>query len=80
MRRYWKIITAVVALLLLAGIVIGGTGILTGASTGRIAELLFGGWEGLIAAVESQAARAVAAVNGLLPAEMIAVVVTTVTG
>lgn len=67
MRRYWKIIAAVVILLLLAGIVLGGTGILTGASPDRIAELLFGGWDGLYGTVQSwldSAADTAAAVTG----------------
>ena len=73
MKRYWKIVIAIVLLLLLAGIVLAGTGLLTGASPSRIAELLFGGWEGLIAAVEGQVESAAGAANAVLPADVIGV-------
>ena len=73
MKRYWKIVIAIVLLLLLAGIVLAGTGLLTGASPNRIAELLFGGWEGLIAAVENQVESATGAANAVLPADAIGV-------
>ena len=53
MKHYWKIVLILCALLLLAGIVIGGAGYLTGASPDRIAEMLYGGWDGLRSAVES---------------------------
>ena len=51
MRRFWKIILLFAAVLLLAGIILGGTGYLTGASPDRIAELAFGGWSGLRSAL-----------------------------
>ena len=57
MKHYWKIVLILCALLLLAGIVIGGAGYLTGASPDRIAELLYGGWDGLRSALESLQAR-----------------------
>lgn len=57
MKHYWKIVLILCALLLLAGIVIGGTGYLTGASPNRIAELLYGGWDGLLSAVKSLATQ-----------------------
>ena len=57
MKHYWKIVLIVCVLLLLAGIVIGGAGYLTGASPDRIAELLYGGWDGLRSAVESLLAQ-----------------------
>lgn len=45
MTRYWKIVLAVVAVLLLTGLVLAGAGLITGASPDRIAELLYGGWD-----------------------------------
>ena len=57
MKHYWKIVLILCALLLLAGIVIGGAGYLTGASPDRIAEVLYGGWDGLRSAVDSLLSR-----------------------
>ena len=57
MKHYWKIVLILCALLFLAGIVIGGAGYLTGASPNRIAEVLYGGWDGLRSAVESLLAQ-----------------------
>ena len=57
MKHYWKIVLILCALLLLAGIVIGGAGYLTGASPDRIAEVLYGGWDGLRSALQSLSAQ-----------------------
>ena len=53
MKHFWKIVMIVFALLLLAGIILAGAGFLTGGSPERIAELRFGGWDGLRAAAEA---------------------------
>ena len=47
MKRYWKIVAVVSAVLLVAGIVLGAAGYLTGASPDRIVSLVYGGWDGL---------------------------------
>ncbi len=47
MNRIWHMVLYVVAALLVLGIVLGGAGLLTGASAFRIAELAFGGEEEL---------------------------------
>jgi hypothetical protein len=57
MTRYWKIVLTLVCVLLIAGIVIGGAGILTDASPDRIAELLYDGWDGVRDALDSLLAR-----------------------
>lgn len=57
MTRYWKIVIAVFALLLLAGIVLAGTGLLTGASPDRIVEVLFGGRDGLVSSLQAARTR-----------------------
>lgn len=57
MKRYWKIILAVFIVLLLAGILLGGTGILTGASLKRISDALFSAQGGFRAALEQLRAR-----------------------
>ena len=47
MGRAWRIVLTVVVFLLVAGVVLMGAAWLTGASPARIAELVFGGPEGL---------------------------------
>jgi len=58
MIRVWKIIFSVAAVLFLLGVVLAGTGLLTGASPARIAELLFGGWDAVAEAIAAAAAEA----------------------
>ena len=53
MIRYWKIIFAVVAVLLLIGLLLVGAGLITGASPDRITELLYGGWDVLAGTFEA---------------------------
>ena len=57
MIRYWKIIALAAVALFVAGVLFVGAGILTGASPDRIAELLYGGWDGLCAALQSLTAQ-----------------------
>lgn len=45
MSRAWRIIGTVILLLVIAGVVSGGIGLLTGASLDRMVENVFGGWE-----------------------------------
>ena len=48
MIRYWKIVLTVSAVLLLTGLVLLGTGLMTGASPERIVELVCGGRDALL--------------------------------
>jgi len=57
MTRFWKIVIAVFALVLIAGILLAGVGYLTGASVERIAEVVFGGWSGIMELLESLQAQ-----------------------
>ena len=45
MRTAWRIVGTIVLVLLVAGIVAAGIGLLTGASLDRMMENVFGGWE-----------------------------------
>ena len=45
MIRAWRIIGTVILIIIVAGIVAGGIGLLTGASLDRMVENVFGGWE-----------------------------------
>ncbi len=45
MSRAWRIIGTIILILVVAGIVAGGIGLLTGASLDRMVENIFGGWE-----------------------------------
>jgi len=51
MSRAWRIIGTIILILIIAGIVAGGIGLLTGASLDRMVENIFGGWEALEAIV-----------------------------
>ena len=57
MTRFWKIILWIFGILLIAGIVIGGAGLLTDASPDRMAELLYGGWDNVRASLDALWAR-----------------------
>ena len=52
MKRYWKIVLVLFIVLLLAGILLGGTGLLTGASLKRISDALFSAQGGFRAALD----------------------------
>ncbi len=45
MSKAWRVIGTIILIILLAGIVAGGIGLLTGASLDRMVENVFGGWE-----------------------------------
>lgn len=47
MSRAWRIIGTIILIIVIAGIVAGGIGLLTGASLDRMVENIFGGWETL---------------------------------
>ena len=51
MTQLWKIVLTIIAVLLVLGILLAGTGLITGASPGRIVELLYGGVDGLLGAL-----------------------------
>ena len=45
MSKVWKIVGIIMLVLVVAGIVAGGIGLLTGASLDRMVENVFGGWD-----------------------------------
>ena len=45
MSKTWRAVLTIVLVLVIAGIVCGGIGLLTGASLDRMVENVFGGWE-----------------------------------
>ena len=47
MRTAWRVIGTIVLVLLVAGIVAAGIGLITGASLDRMVENVFGGWDAL---------------------------------
>lgn len=47
MRTAWRVIGTIVLILLVAGIVAAGIGLITGASLDRMVENVFGGWDAL---------------------------------
>lgn len=47
MSKAWRIIGTVIVVLVVAGVVCGGIGFITGASLDRMVENIFGGWEAL---------------------------------
>lgn len=47
MRTAWRIIGTIVLILLVAGLVAAGIGLITGASLDRMVENVFGGWDAL---------------------------------
>ena len=63
MIRAWRIIGTVILIIIVAGIVAGGIGLLTGASLDRMVENVFGGWE----AVEMIMATLMEQFEGALP-------------
>ena len=63
MIRAWRIIGAIILIVIVAGIVAGGIGLLTGASLDRMVENVFGGWE----AVELIVNTLLEQVEGSLP-------------
>ena len=65
MGRAWRIVLTVVVFLAVAGVVLMGAAWLTGASTERIVELVFGGPEGLQRWWETAVRSAEAIWNGL---------------
>ncbi len=52
MSKAWRIVGIIVLVLIVAGIVAGGIGMLTGASLDRAVENIFGGWETLEAMLD----------------------------
>lgn len=65
MSRAWRIIGTVILLLVIAGVVSGGIGLLTGASLDRMVENVFGGREGLEAVLNVF----FGALDGILPGQ-----------
>lgn len=47
MKTAWRVIGTLVLIILAAGIVAAGIGLLTGASADRMVENVFGGWDSL---------------------------------
>lgn len=47
MKKAWTVIGTLILVLLAAGVVSAGIGLLTGASLDRMVENIFGGWETL---------------------------------
>ena len=47
MRTAWRVIGTIVLILLVAGVVAAGIGLITGASLDRMVENVFGGWDAL---------------------------------
>lgn len=45
MNKVWKIVGIIMLVLVVAGIVSAGIGLLTGASLNRMVENVFGGWD-----------------------------------
>ncbi len=45
MSKVWKVVGIIMLVLVIAGIVVGGIGLLTGASLDRMVENIFGGWD-----------------------------------
>ena len=66
MGRAWRIVLTVVLVLLAAGVVLLGAAWLTGASVGRIVELVFGGQAELEAWLRAGLERANALWTGAL--------------
>ena len=52
MTQLWKIVLTIIAVLLVLGVLLAGTGLITGASPNRIVELLYGGVDGLLGALD----------------------------
>lgn len=53
MSKIWKVVGITVLVLVVAGLVSGGIGILTGASLDRMVENVFGGWDTVNMVIES---------------------------
>lgn len=45
MSKVWKAVGIIMLVLVVAGVVSGGIGLLTGASLDRMVENIFGGWD-----------------------------------
>ncbi len=52
MSKAWRVVGIIVLVLVVAGIVAGGIGMLTGASLDRMVENVFGGWDSVNAILE----------------------------
>lgn len=53
MSKIWKVVGITVLVLVVAGLVSGGIGIITGASLDRMVENVFGGWDTVNMVIES---------------------------
>ena len=53
MSKVWKIVGIIMLVLVVAGIVAGGIGLLTGASLDRMVENVFGGWDAVNMVIDS---------------------------
>lgn len=53
MSKIWRVVGITVLVLVVAGLVSGGIGILTGASLDRMVENVFGGWDTVNMVIES---------------------------
>lgn len=53
MSKIWKVVGIIILVLVVAGLVAGGIGLLTGASLDRMVENVFGGWEAVEMIVNS---------------------------
>lgn len=53
MSKVWKAVGIIMLVLVVAGVVSGGIGLLTGASLDRMVENIFGGWDTINMVIES---------------------------
>lgn len=53
MSKVWKIVGIIMLVLVVAGIVAGGIGLITGASLDRMVENVFGGWDAVNMIIDS---------------------------
>ena len=53
MKKVWKVVGIIMLVLVVAGIVSGGIGLLTGASLDRMVENVFGGWDNVNMVIDS---------------------------
>ncbi len=53
MSKVWKAVGIIMLVLVVAGVVSGGIGLLTGASLDRMVENIFGGWDTVNMVIES---------------------------
>lgn len=47
MSKAWRVVGIIILVLVVAGVVAGGIGLLTGSSLDRMVENVFGGWDSL---------------------------------